>query len=127
MKKWPFFIALPVLFMVTIILSSARLQTSGISGTWVLDVKTAQGNGKPRFKLMQEHDTIISGTYSGQFGTAPVTGKIFGQSFSFGYTIRDITVEYVGILDGNKMSGKSIYGDLGEGRFTGKRVKGKSK
>ena len=98
-------------------------QTSGITGTWVLSVKTTQGSGKPVFVLKQENDTLITGSYSGQFGEAPVKGKIKGNSFEFGYTIRDITVTYIGTYSKNKMEGKSIYGTIGEGNFTGKKKK----
>lgn len=98
-------------------------QQADISGRWQLNVTTSQGNGKPVFDLKQEKDNSISGHYKGQFGEAPVTGKVNGDSFEFEYTIRDITVKYVGTFSKNTMEGKSIYGTIGEGSFTGKRKK----
>jgi hypothetical protein len=96
-------------------------QSSNITGRWTLNVNTSQGNGKPVFDLKQENDSVISGHYKGQFGEAPVTGKVRGDSFEFGYTIRDITVKYIGRFSKKSMEGKSIYGTIGEGTFTGKR------
>ncbi len=101
---------------------SAKSQTAGLSGTWILNVKTDQGKGKPKFVLKQEMDSI-TGTYTGDFGVAPVIGKVKENSFEFRYTIRNVTVSYIGTYSGNKMQGKSIYGTLGEGSFTGKRKK----
>jgi hypothetical protein len=98
-------------------------QQADITGRWQLNVITSQGNGKPVFDLKQEKDSIVTGHYKGQFGEAPVTGKINGNSFEFEYTIRDITVKYVGTFSKNTMEGKSIYGTIGEGSFTGKRKK----
>jgi hypothetical protein len=98
-------------------------QQEDISGRWQLNVTTSQGNGKPVFDLKQEKDNSISGRYKGQFGEAAVTGKVNGDSFEFEYTIRDITVKYIGTFSKNTMEGKSIYGTIGEGSFTGKRKK----
>lgn len=100
-----------------------QAQTSNISGTWILKVKTDQGNGKPRFILKQENDTLITGSYKGDFGEAPVVGVVRGNAFNFKYTIRAVTVSYIGTYTKNRMQGKSIYGTLGEGHFTGKRKK----
>src|SRR5688572_12103665 len=83
-------------------------QSPDISGKWILNVTTSQGNGKPTFELKQEKDTVITGHYKGQFGEAPVVGTIKGSNFEFGYTIRDITVKYVGTFLNNSMEGKSI-------------------
>ncbi len=98
-------------------------QSADISGRWQLNVITSQGNGKPVFDLKQEKDSTITGHYKGQFGEAPVTGKVKGNNFEFEYTIREITVKYVGTFSKNNMDGKSIYGTIGEGTFTGKRKK----
>lgn len=115
------FALLAVIFAVSTI--GAKAQKSNISGTWILKVKTDQGNGSPRFVLKQENDTLITGNYTGDFGQAPVIGVVHGNTFSFKYTIRAVTVSYVGTYSKNKMEGKSIYGTLGEGHFTGKRKK----
>ncbi len=105
------------------IFNQLRAQSSDISGTWILKVKTDQGNGKPRFVLKQENDTLITGSYKGDFGEAPVIGVVHGKAFAFKYTIRAVTVNYIGTYENNRMEGKSVYGTLGEGHFTGKRKK----
>lgn len=105
------------------LVNGLQAQTGNISGVWILKVKTDQGNGKPRFILKQENDTLITGNYKGDFGEAPVIGTVHGNSFNFKYTIRAVTVSYVGTYTKNRMEGKSIYGTLGEGHFTGKRKK----
>ena len=110
-------------FYLMVMTQPSSAQAPDISGKWILNVTTSQGIGKLTFDLKQEKDTVITGHYRGQFGEAPVVGTVKGSNFEFGYTIRDITVRYIGTFSKNSMEGKSIYGTIGEGTFTGKRKK----
>lgn len=107
-----------VLIMLTV---SFQVQTAKINGTWNVVVATSEGSGNPVFVLKQENDTIITGTYKGQFGEASVKGIIKGEKINFKFSASDIVVEYVGTTDGNSMKGTVKFETIGEGTFTGKK------
>jgi hypothetical protein len=101
------------------------LQKPKITGTWDMNVQTSVGNGTPVFILKQENDTLITGTYSGQLGEAPIKGVIKGTDVSLEFMASGNLIRYTGIVDGDNMKGKVVLGNLGEGTFTGKRRESK--
>jgi hypothetical protein len=74
--------------------------------------------------VLQQQGTALTGTYTGGFGTAPVTGSVNGTSFKFSFTARammqEMHVTYEGKVTGNTMAG-AISAAMGEGTFTGVR------
>src|SRR5437016_3175487 len=69
-------VALPAIAMACIALAA------DISGAWQFTVETAQGSGSPTFEFKQDGDKL-SGTYSGRFGTAPISGTVKGNDVEF--------------------------------------------
>jgi hypothetical protein len=100
---------------------SFQAQPAKVTGTWNIAVETSAGSGTPMFILKQENDTLITGTYSGQFGEAPVRGTIKVNKIKLKFSASDIVIEYTGTLEGNSMKGKVVFGTIGEGTFTGTR------
>ncbi len=86
-----------------------------------MTVETSAGSGTPVFVLKQENDTLITGTYKGQFGEAPVNGTIKFNKINLKFSASDLAMEYTGTVDGNSMKGKVVFGTMGEGTFTGTR------
>ncbi|MCJ7446557.1 MAG: hypothetical protein MUO72_02585 [Bacteroidales bacterium] len=84
-----------------------------------MSVETGQGSGNPVIVLKQVNDSIITGTYSGQFGEAPLKGTLKGSKINLQISASEVTMEYVGTVDGNRMKGKVIFATYGEGTFTG--------
>jgi hypothetical protein len=95
-----------------------------VTGVWTMNVETGMGSGSPTFTLTQKGETV-SGTYRGYFGEAPVTGTVTGDAVTLTLEVtvqgQDMTVDYVGTVDGDTMSGKVVFGQLGEGTFEGSR------
>ena len=95
-----------------------------VTGTWTMAVETAMGSGSPTFTLTQEGETV-TGTYEGLFGEAPVAGTIEGDEVTLSIEVtaqgQDMKIDYVGTVDGDTMTGKVLFGDLGEGTFKGTR------
>ncbi len=93
-----------------------------VTGTWTMTVETQMGSGNPVFELKQE-GSDVTGTYQGQLGEAPVTGKVNGNDVELQYTLSaqgmELVVTYKGTVDGNSIKGKTSMGELGEGTFTG--------
>jgi hypothetical protein len=54
-----------------------------------------------------------------------VTGTVKGNELTLNYKVNaqgtDLSVTYIGTVDGDTIKGKVSLGELGEGTFTGKR------
>jgi hypothetical protein len=110
-------IAIPAIALVVAALAA------DISGSWEFTVETAQGSGTPSFEFKQQGETL-SGTYSGQFGTAKLSGTVKGDQVDFTFEIpnMDGKAHYKGTLDGlTRMKGDVEYGDVAKGTFTAKK------
>jgi hypothetical protein len=94
-----------------------------LTGTWAVNVTTAAGPGELTIELKQEGNAL-SGSYSGVLGTAPLTGSVDGDSFTWSYTIEGLgEITYSGsVQDDGSIKGEADYGQmLGKGPFSGKR------
>jgi hypothetical protein len=110
-------IALPA-----IVLACAAL-AADISGSWEFTVNTSQGSGSPSFEFKQEGEKL-TGTYSGLFGKAPISGTVKGDEVEFTFEVPNVDgkVRYKGTLEGStNMKGEVEYGDVGKGTFTAKK------
>jgi len=89
-----------------------------ISGTWQASVTMSTGqSGSPTF-VFKQSGSKLSGTYSGAFGNAPVTGSVTGNSIRFGFGTPPQQARYVGTIAGNTMRGTVDYGGQASGTFT---------
>jgi len=101
------------------LLALSVLAATDISGTWDATVQTSAGSGTPTFVLKQDGDKL-TGTYSGTFGTAPVTGTVNGSDVTLEFTVSGTKAKYTGKIDGagTKMEGTCDYGGQLSGTFT---------
>ena len=96
-----------------------------VTGTWLLQVETAQGGGSPTFTFKQTGDKI-EGTYEGTFGKSDkVKGTVTGNKVQWSFTAdaqgTQLNIVYNGTVEKDTMKGTVTLGDLGEGTFTGKK------
>jgi hypothetical protein len=96
-----------------------------ISGNWEFNVDTAMGSGTPSFVFTQNGEKL-TGTYSGLFGKADLTGTVKGDQvdfqFHFEYSGQSGVAHYTGTIESaSKMKGNVQIGDLAEGDWTGTR------
>ncbi|HLY19847.1 MAG TPA: hypothetical protein VKR61_21620 [Bryobacteraceae bacterium] len=112
------------LLLITLLtcLACAPLLAHDVSGNWEFNVDTAAGSGSPSFVFTQNGEKI-TGTYSGLFGKADVTGTVKGDqidfSFKFDYSGQSGVAHYSGTIESDKkMKGKVEFGELGEGTWT---------
>ena len=98
--------------------------TSNISGAWVFEVVTEQGNGSPTFVFKQDGEKL-TGQYKGAFGEGPLEGTVKGTAIKFSAAVnaqgQELTVTYTGTIEGSGMKGTVTLGDLASGTWTGKR------
>ena len=88
---------------------------ANIDGKWYFSVTTPTGTGNPVFTFKLDGNKL-TGTYSGFFGEAPVTGTVKGNDVEIKYTMRGSLTIYKGKVDGNKIVGTV---DIGGGQATG--------
>jgi hypothetical protein len=103
-------------------LACMQLAAHDITGNWEFTVDTAAGSGSPSFVFKQVGDKL-TGTYTGLFGKADLTGTVKGNQidfkFDFSYSGQSGVAHYTGTVESEKkMSGKVEIGDLGEGTWT---------
>ena len=102
---------------------SLPLAAFDISGKWQFTVDTDAGSGSPTFVFKQDGEKL-SGTYSGLFGTAQLTGTVKGDAieFSFEAAVQDQKgkIVYTGKIESaTKMSGEVDLAGAAKGKWTG--------
>jgi hypothetical protein len=104
------------------LLSVAAL-AEDVSGKWTFNVETDAGSGTPSFVFKQDGEKL-TGTYTGTFGTAPLTGTVKGSDIEFTIeaTVGDqkAKIVYKGKIEAaGKMKGDVELAGLGKGTWTG--------
>jgi len=100
----------------------APLLAHDISGNWEFVVDTSAGSGSPSFVFKQDGEKL-TGTYTGLFGKAEVTGTVKGDQidfkFDFSYSGQSGVAHYSGTIESDKkMKGKVEIGDMADGTWT---------
>ena len=115
------------LTLILIIFSGFSFAANGpsINGIWIMSVQTGAGSGNPTFNLTQEGE-MITGTYTGQLGEAPVTGTIKENNVELNIKVegmgQEMMIQYKGTLEEDgSLKGTVKLGQFGEGTFTGKK------
>jgi hypothetical protein len=103
---------------------SSVVAAADISGTWSAAVTLDAGSGTATFVFKQSGENL-TGTYTGQVGTANLTGTVKGSDVEWSFDGGDAgKVSYKGKLDdAGKITGTAEYGQLGKGTFTAQKQK----
>jgi hypothetical protein len=103
---------------------AALALAADITGNWTLDVETEMGSGSPTFTFKQDGEKL-TGTYRGQLGEAPLTGKVTGDKVEFSFEISPTgekwKVVYSGTVSADTMQGTIDFGGQATGTFKGKK------
>lgn len=104
-------------------LSASLAWTADISGAWSFTVETQAGTGSPSFVFKQDGEKL-TGTYSGLFGKAELTGTVKGDRIEFVFTVswegQSIRCRYSGTIESpSRMKGTVEFGEMGSGSWTG--------
>ncbi len=99
-----------------------------LTGTWKLSLNMPQGPQESTAELKMAEDGTLSGSVTGQRGTAGLTGGwVSGNKFSFTVSVsmgpRTFEATYTGTVEGNKMTGSASMGPMSI-QFTGTRPEG---
>jgi hypothetical protein len=105
--------------------TAAQDKPADVAGAWQLEIDLGGNAATPGLTLKQDGEKL-TGVYSSQLlGEQQVTGNIKGNDITFGFQAsfdgNAVKVTYTGTVDKDTMKGKVVFGDLGEGTFTGKK------
>lgn len=94
-----------------------------ITGKWIFQVDTDAGSGSPTFVFKQAGEKL-TGTYSGLFGSAELTGTVKGDDIEFSFEAeaegQKAKIVYKGKIESaSKMKGSADLGGLGSATWTG--------
>jgi len=113
-------VALAILGLFCLATPILAAENVNMTGDWSMFVETPMGTGTPEFILKQEGD-VLSGTYMGTFGEAPVTGKVTGNQFVIEFVSSDRKNVYTGTVEGDKCKGTLNIQGIGDGKFEGEK------
>ena len=110
------------LIVIALALLPLILLGADLTGTWSADVVLDAGSGTATFTFKQDGEKL-SGTYTGTFGQATLTGTVKGDQAEWSFDGPQVgKITYKGALDGaSRMKGTVIYGQLGNGTFTAQK------
>ncbi len=101
-------------------------QAVNVTGTWDMSVETQQGTISVTCTFKQEEEKL-TGTLASQMGETALEGSVKGNDIVFAIVFnmqgQDMTITYVGKIDGDAMSGSMEMGNFGTSTWTAQKRK----
>lgn len=95
-----------------------------LSGNWVLTTQSQVGVEDAQMTVRQT-GTALAGTITNDTGSVDYTGSLKGSTVAFDFVLkapgRELKLDYTGVVEGDTMKGKTVFGQFGKGTFTAKR------
>ena len=97
-----------------------------VTGTWDMSVESPRGTMTLTSTFKQEGEKL-TGTQSSEMGEMALEGTVKGADIAFAIVIdmqgQQITITYVGKIDGESMTGTIEFGGMGSAAWTAKKKK----
>ncbi len=111
--------------LATLVLLALPMAAADVSGKWKGEVEVAGNSATPEFTF-QQADTVLTGTYKGMLGEAPINGTVEGKKIRWAikvnYDGNPITITYAGTLESDTLiKGTVDFAGQAEGTFTAKK------
>lgn len=106
--------------------SSMPSQPEGpdLTGSWIVTTQSQMGAQDADMIVKQTGGALV-GTMISQIGSVDYIGSVEGSAVAFGFDIdirgNSLRIDYSGVVEGDSMKGKTIFGPFGEGSFTARR------
>ncbi len=113
--------------LITLLLFLAGIVLAAdVTGKWNFQVNLDVASGSPTFTFKQDGEKL-TGTYSGQLGSAKVSGAVKGDSIEFSFEAEfsgeKVKAHYTGKIESPaKMSGSVDYAGLAKGTWTAEKA-----
>ena len=99
-------------------------KAAGVAGAWSLTVESPMGVRENEAVFVQNGEQL-TGVIKGQRGETPLTGTLAGDAIKFGINVtiqgQNLDINYSGTVAGDTMGGTVVFGEFGDGKWTGKR------
>lgn len=119
-------LGLAALAMLVVACSSTPAKPKGpdLTGNWVVTTESQMG-AQDSDMTVRQTGNALAGTLTSQMGSVDYTGTVEGSAVAFGFDIEiqgnSLHIDYSGVVEGDSMKGKAVFGSFGEGSFTAKR------
>lgn len=95
-----------------------------LTGSWVVTTESRLG-AQDSDMTVKQTGSALAGTLTTQMGSVDYTGSVAGSAVEFGFDIdirgNSLRIDYSGVVEGDSMKGKAVFGPFGEGSFTARR------
>lgn len=81
-----------------------------LSGTWQMNWTAANGAQRQASMEIKQDGSKLSGTFEGERGSVPLSGKLDGDQVSLNLKIRRRQISFSGTVNGDKMTGPTARG-----------------
>lgn len=117
-------LAVLVIFIAACSSTPPKPKGPDLSGNWVVTTESRMG-AQDSDMTVKQTDKAIAGTLTSRMGSVDYTGTVEGSAVAFGFSVNiqgnDLKIDYSGMVEGDTMKGKAVFGSFGEGSFTAKR------
>ena len=92
-----------------------------LTGTWRMTLEMEVGRATPMLELKQ-NESKLSGTYTGRYGSSPVSGEVDGRSLTFSVAMETTTLLFRGeVKEDGTLAGTADFGEIGSVTWTAAR------
>ncbi|HUG01524.1 MAG TPA: hypothetical protein VML95_06640 [Longimicrobiales bacterium] len=92
-----------------------------LTGKWRMSLNMDVGRATPLLELRQ-NEGKLSGTYTGRYGSSPVSGEVDGRTVTFAVGMETTTLQFRGeVQDDGTLAGTADFGDMGAVTWTAAR------
>ena len=94
-----------------------------VTGKWRMALEMEMGRATPLLDLTQT-GSKIAGTYTGRYGSSPVSGEIEGKALKFSVAMETTSLLFKGeVKDDGTLAGTADFGEIGAVTWTAAREK----
>lgn len=104
--------------------SRTNADMSSVGGDWLLTIESPMGREAVAASFSQMGERV-TGTLNSSGRDVPIEGRMKGNELQFEMSLdvrgHPLQLDYVGIVEGDTMSGTVQFGPIGQGKFSGTR------
>jgi len=92
-----------------------------LTGKWRMTLEMEVGRATPLLEL-EQNESKLSGTYTGRYGSSPVSGEVDGRSLKFSIAMETTTLLFRGeVKEDGTLAGTADFGEIGSVTWTAAR------
>lgn len=100
---------------------TARTAQTDLTGKWRMSLDMEMGRATPLLDLKQ-NESKLSGTYTGRYGSSPLSGDVDGRSVTFAVAMETTTLHFRGeFKEDGTLAGTADFGEMGAVKWTAAR------